>query len=78
MGNLCYALACYDEAEVHLKRAIELLPDVPCPYWCLADVYDRKGYWLRTEEYYRRAVEIDPSDAQSQQKLAAWLAKKPK
>jgi len=76
MGNLCYALSCYDEAEPHFQRAIELLPGVACPHWCLADVYDKQGYWSRTEQQYRCAAETDPTDAKSKQKLEAWLAKR--
>jgi len=76
MGNLCYALSCYDESATHFRRAIELLPGVACPHWCLADVYDKQGYWSRTEQQYRRAVETDPSDAQAKHKLEAWLAKR--
>ncbi len=77
MGNLCYALSCYDDAETYFKQAIELLPDVACPHWCLGDVYDEMGYWSRTEQSYRRAVEIDPTDAKYKQKLNEWLANKP-
>ena len=77
MGNLCYALACYVEAEAHFKRAIELLPGVACPHWCLADVYDKQGYWSRTEQQYRRAVDTDPSDSKARQKLAAWVTLNP-
>ena len=76
-GNLCYALACYDEAETAFERAAELLPDVACPHWCLGDVYDKMGYWSRTEQSYRRAVEVDPGDAKSRQRLDEWLANKP-
>ena len=76
MGNLCYALACYDEAETHFRRAIELLPGVACPHWCLADVYDKQGYWSRTEKQYQRAVDTDPTDAKAKQKLDTWLVKK--
>lgn len=74
MGNLCYAISCYDEAKTHFQRAIELLPGVACPHWCLADVYDKQGYRFRTEQQYRRAVEIDPGDNHAKQKLEAWLA----
>lgn len=77
MGSLCCGLSCCDEAETHFKRAIELLPNVACPYWCLADVYNEQGYWSRTEQYYRRAVEVDPSNAKAKQKLDEWLADKP-
>jgi len=74
MGNLCCALECYDEAESHFKRAIELLPGVACAHWCLADVYDKQGYWSRTEAQYRLAVETDPSDAKAKERLEGWLA----
>jgi tetratricopeptide (TPR) repeat protein len=76
MGNLCYGLSCYDEAASHFQRAIELLPGVACPHWCLADVYDKQGYWSRTEQQYRRAVETDPSDSKAKQKLESWLAER--
>ncbi|MEI8383683.1 MAG: hypothetical protein WCJ09_26450 [Planctomycetota bacterium] len=74
MGNLCYGLSCYDEAAAYFRNAIELLPEVACPHWCLADVYDKQGYWERTEHHYRRAVEVDPTDTKSKQKLEDWLA----
>ncbi|MBL8871057.1 MAG: hypothetical protein JNK90_14775 [Planctomycetaceae bacterium] len=76
MGSLCYGLSCYVEAASHFQRAIELLPGVACPHWCLADVYDKQGYWTRTEEQYRRAVETDPTDSKAKQKLESWLAER--
>lgn len=76
MGNLCYGLSCYDEAAWHFQTAIELLPGVACPHWCLADVYDKQGYWSRTEQQYRRAVETDPSDSKAKAKLESWLAQR--
>jgi tetratricopeptide (TPR) repeat protein len=76
MGKLCYGLSCYDEAASHFELAIELLPGVACPHWCLADVYDKQGYWSRTEQQYRRAVETDPSDGKAKQKLESWLAER--
>ena len=75
IGNLA-ALYSQDDAETHFEKAIELMPDVACPYWCLADLYNKQGYYSRTEEYYRRAVEIDPSDDQARKKLEEWVAKK--
>ena len=76
MGNLA-GLYSQEDAEMHIRRAIELMPDVACPYWCLADLYNKQGYWSRTEEYYRRAVEIDPSDVVAKSKLQDWLDNKP-
>jgi tetratricopeptide (TPR) repeat protein len=76
MGNLCFGLSCYDNAISHFQHAIELLPGVACPHWCLADVYDKQGYWSRTEKQYRRAVETNPGDSTSKQKLEAWLAER--
>lgn len=75
-GNLTFVLSCYDQAENHFRRAAELLPDVACPYWCLADLYEAQGYWSRTEEYYRQAVDVDPTDATAQRKLEQWLAQR--
>ena len=71
MGNLCYALSCFDEAEIHFQRAIELLPGVACPHWCLAEVYETQGYWSRTEQQYRRAVETDPAENQTTFKIGS-------
>ncbi|MEQ1519395.1 MAG: hypothetical protein ABL931_23210 [Usitatibacteraceae bacterium] len=78
IGNLCYGLSCHDEAEMHFRKAVELLPGVACPHWCLASVYEKQGYWTRTELHYRKAVEIDPFDTKSKQMLEDWLANKPK
>jgi tetratricopeptide (TPR) repeat protein len=76
MGNLCLVLSCHDEAVVHFERAIELLPGVACPHWCLADAYDKQGYFSRTERQYRRAVETDPTDELAKKKLETWLAER--
>lgn len=76
MGNLFFALACYDEAVAEFQKAMELLPDVSCPHWCLAEVYAKQGYWSRTEHHFRRAVEVDPSGDDAKRKLEAWLAER--
>ena len=76
MGNLCYAVACYDEAVAHFRQAMDLMPEIGCPHWCLADAYDKQGYWSRTEYHYRKAVELDPSDETAKRKLDKWLAEK--
>lgn len=76
MGNLCFAISCYDQAERYFKRAAELLPGNSCPLWCLGDVYAKQGYWSRTEQLYRRAVETDPRDETAEKRLEAWLAER--
>ena len=73
MGNLWFVSSCYEEAETFSREAIEHLPGVACPYWCIADVYDKLGYWNRAEEYYRLAVEVDPLNTQASEKLEEWL-----
>ena len=53
------------------------MPEIECPHWCLGEVYEKQGYWSRTEDAYRKAVEVDPQDPKSRQKLAEWIANKP-
>lgn len=76
MGSLCYGIGCYEEAEEHFNTAVALLPGVSCPHWCLGDVYAKQGYWKRTEQAYRRAVESDAQDQTAIERLEGWLAQK--
>lgn len=72
MGNLLYGLRQYRDAIAAFKRAIELMPTVACPYWCLADVYNAHGNFALAEVNYNRAVEIDPDNKIARQRLADW------
>lgn len=76
MGNLFFFISDYDSALRHFENAKELMPDVACAYWCIADILNAQGYWSRTEEYYRKAVEVEPENADAQRRLDRWLEKR--
>ena len=71
-GNLLYGRRQYRDAIAAFKRAIELMPTVACPYWCLADAYLAHGNFALAEVNYNRAVEVDPDDKKARQKLDEW------
>ena len=50
----------FGEAEINLKKAIELEPFNPEPIFSLAELFNREGKKILSEKCYRRVLEIDP------------------
>jgi len=63
-GNYAFALIQaerYDEAEKHLKRAIELKSSSFSSYEGLGEIYAKKGDINKAIEYYYKAIELGGS-----------------
>jgi protein O-mannosyl-transferase len=59
-GNLLLEEGRYDEALVHAKNAMALLPDMPQPYLAMGRIAMFHGDLDQAEKYLSRAVKIDP------------------
>lgn len=57
------------EAEAHLRRAIELRPDSPVPYFNLGNLLLVRRRYDEAEAAYRRYSELWPASANGQRKL---------
>lgn len=75
IGNLYYTLNQLDDAIAAFRRSIELMPDVSCAYWCLADVYHAKGNFVLADSNYKQAVQVDPNDEQAKRNLQRWQSR---
>ena len=66
MGDALFRLKRYGEAASSMKRALELEPDHPEAFnisVLIGRAFDEMGRRDESEEYYRRAVEINPDAA---------------
>jgi len=79
-GNLCNRRGEHVAAIGHFKVAMQLMPDSATPLWCMAEMYECLDEYEKADNYYRKAVEIDPSDEHARSKWAQWQEwyKKPK
>ncbi|PYX33908.1 MAG: hypothetical protein DMG81_20675 [Acidobacteria bacterium] len=55
------------------QKALELDPGLAEAYALLADVYQELWRWTESEAEYRRALQLNPSDANAHHGLAVWL-----
>jgi tetratricopeptide (TPR) repeat protein len=70
-GWVLYRLGRYEEAETHLKRAIELMDDNDYVlYDHLAEVYIELGQIEDAKANWRKALELDPGNTEIKEKLA--------
>lgn len=53
----------YDEAIVHLRRALDINPTRTTTHTNLVMLYGRKGDYLSAGNYYRSGMAVDPDDA---------------
>jgi tetratricopeptide (TPR) repeat protein len=51
----------YDEAIVNLKKAEELEPNYPSPYFALGNLYFAQGKFFLADEQYTRAIRLEPN-----------------
>lgn len=56
-------------AKVHYKRALELAPNTPSVLEAVADDLRERKFFKPAQMLYKRAVEIDPSNARIESKL---------
>ncbi|MFH1791070.1 MAG: tetratricopeptide repeat protein [Candidatus Omnitrophota bacterium] len=65
----------YDEAIKEYKKAIEIDPRYPSPYFNLGLLYMDLENWTEAVEYFRKAVDVNPEFARAYEKLGmAYLA----
>lgn len=55
----------FSEAEINLKKAIELVPYNPDPVFALAELFKKEGKRQLAQKCYRRVLEIDPRYAKA-------------
>ncbi|MEJ2534861.1 MAG: tetratricopeptide repeat protein, partial [Gammaproteobacteria bacterium] len=61
------------EAEIELRRAVELAPRTPGPYVRLSQLEQARNNLPGAMEWGRRAIEIDPRDHELAAQMAEWL-----
>jgi tetratricopeptide (TPR) repeat protein/serine/threonine protein kinase len=69
----------WDEALVHLRKAVEAAPDDPRAHTALGHGLAKLGKKGNLDEaliHFRKAVELDPEDAQTHSNLASVLKRK--
>lgn len=60
LGNLFFFLREWDAAEKEFLKAQILLPHVSAPLWCQADVHQKKGNLIKSEQLHREALKLEP------------------
>jgi len=55
------------------RKALELDPELAEPRVLLADTYRRQWQWSNAEAEYKRALELNPNDAEAHERFAMWL-----
>lgn len=73
LGNLFYGEQDWDAALREFQAAGKTLPALNVPLWCAGDIYREAGDLDESERYYRKAVEVEPSDAAALARLGRLL-----
>ncbi|UCH10338.1 MAG: tetratricopeptide repeat protein, partial [Fidelibacterota bacterium] len=71
-NNLGYAYRAdgqYDLAERAFRDYIRLIPDQPNPYDSMGDLLTKMGHFEEANEYYRQAIDRNPTFSFSQRKI---------
>jgi TolB-like protein/DNA-binding winged helix-turn-helix (wHTH) protein/Tfp pilus assembly protein PilF len=55
------------------QKALQLDPELPEAYVVLADLHQTEWHWSEAEAEYRRALVLNPNDANAHAKFALWL-----
>lgn len=71
LGRLLAAKGAHEEAEAHLKRAVELRPVFVAAWFHLGEVRKAQGRVREAAECYERALEIDPGFTRAAEALQA-------
>jgi tetratricopeptide (TPR) repeat protein len=74
LGNLFYARHLYLQALHWFENGRRLLPDQSIAYFLIADTHVRLGHFDLADEFFRKAVAVDPADEDARRRLDAWLA----
>lgn len=73
-GNVLYGQRRYREALAEFELARDLAPERAMAYIAMADTFHCLDDLAQTDEYYRKAVAVEPDDETACQNLARWLA----
>jgi Tfp pilus assembly protein PilF len=65
LGNLFFTKKDFGAAEIEFSKSKQILSDIAVPFWCLADVYRAQGNIKKSEKFYRAAIKLQPTDADS-------------
>lgn len=63
LGDLCFRQSRYEEAEEHLARALQLVPDLASARWNLAGAYAYRGRWELTLAEVQTLLQKEPREA---------------
>ncbi len=74
LGNAQYGSGDLDEAKRTFKKAAEVAPNDPLPYFSLGILADDRGKHQDAISYYRRSLEVDPKFEDALYNLAAVYA----
>jgi len=61
------------KALIAVRKALELDPDISDAHLLLADIEQKQLQWADSEAEYRRALELNPKDADAQFGFSQWL-----
>src|SRR5688572_11642499 len=76
LGNLFYREQDWDAALDEFRAAEQRFPELGVPLWCSGDIHREAGDLAKSEDYYRRAVAVEPSDAAALARLGRLLIEK--
>ena len=76
-ADALYDMARYTESLAALHRAVRLWPPkkLHLVYYRFGDIYKQRGAFRLAERWYRRAIEVSPSDATYRIFLGGFLAR---
>ena len=75
-GNFLYGLPKYKAAIKHLKKAIDINPELSQPYNMLGYAYRQLGDYDEAEKYFQQYIDLIPDDPNPYDSYAELLLKK--
>ena len=76
LGNMYYGREEWSHALERFAYASMLMPEEPCPLWCMADVFEAQGRQDLAEEYHRRSLALRPDEEQARAMFESWKARR--
>ena len=65
LGNWYYRHHQLEAALECFEYANQLMPDLPMPYWCIADVFEKQHRFDEAKAFHRKAAAANPKDKQA-------------
>jgi tetratricopeptide (TPR) repeat protein len=76
LGSWHYDFGSLEIAIEYFSQGARMMPDAPAvSFWAIAEAYEAMGDDESAEAYYKRAVEVEPSDKMARAKLRRWRAR---